>query len=89
MQSKQTVPHFYLRATVRAEALLALRAEINEESDQRVSINDLVVKAVAAAHRRVPEMNVTWSEEAVRRYRTTDVAVAVATERGSDDTGRP
>jgi pyruvate dehydrogenase E2 component (dihydrolipoamide acetyltransferase) len=67
---------------VRAESLLALHAEINEESDHRVSVNDLVVKAVGAAHARVPEMNVTWSDEAVRRYRTTDVAVAVATERG-------
>ena len=82
VQSKQTVPHFYLRGTVRADALLALRTEINEASDQRVSINDLVIKAVAAAHRRVPEMNVTWSEDAVRRYRTTDVGIAVATESG-------
>ena len=82
VESKQTVPHFYLRATVRADALLALRAEINEESAEQISINDLVVKAVAGAHRRVPEMNVTWSEDAVRRYRSVDVAVAVATERG-------
>ncbi len=80
--SKQTVPHFYLRATVRADALLALRAEINEESDEQISINDLVIKAVAGAHHRVPEMNVTWSEGSVRRYRSADVAVAVATERG-------
>jgi pyruvate dehydrogenase E2 component (dihydrolipoamide acetyltransferase) len=82
VESKQTVPHFYLRATVRADALLALRAEINEESAEQISINDLVIKAVAGAHRRVPEMNVTWSEDAVRRYRSVDVAVAVATERG-------
>jgi pyruvate dehydrogenase E2 component (dihydrolipoamide acetyltransferase) len=82
VESKQTVPHFYLRATVRAEALLALRAEINEEHDEQISINDLVIKAVAGAHRRVPEMNVTWSEDAVRRYHSVDVAIAVATERG-------
>jgi pyruvate dehydrogenase E2 component (dihydrolipoamide acetyltransferase) len=82
VESKQTVPHFYLRATVRADGLLALRAEINEESAEQISINDLVIKAVAGAHRRVPEMNVTWSEDAVRRYRSVDVAVAVATERG-------
>jgi pyruvate dehydrogenase E2 component (dihydrolipoamide acetyltransferase) len=47
-----------------------------------VSVNDLVVKAVAAAHRRMPDMNVTWTSESVRRYATVDVAVAVATERG-------
>lgn len=82
VESKQQAPHFYVRATVRADALLALRAELNEDADLRVSVNDLVVKAVAAAHRRVPEMNVTWTEDAVRRYERVDVAVAVATDRG-------
>jgi pyruvate dehydrogenase E2 component (dihydrolipoamide acetyltransferase) len=82
VESKQQAPHFYVRATVRAEALLALRAEINEDAATRVSVNDLVVKAVAAAHRRVPDMNVTWTPDAVRRYATVDVAVAVATDRG-------
>ena len=81
-ESQQQVPHFYLRATIRAEPLLALRAELNEDGESRVSVTDLLVKAVAAAHRRVPEMNVTWTAEAVRRYRTVDVAVAVATDRG-------
>lgn len=80
--SKQQAPHFYVRATVRAEVLLALRAEINEDAVSHVSINDLVVKAVAAAHRRVPEMNVTWTADAVRRYHAVDVAIAVATDRG-------
>lgn len=81
-ESKQQAPHFYLRATVRAEALLALRATLNRGDSVRISINDLVVKAVAAAHVRVPEMNVTWTEMAVRRYVDVDVAVAVATDRG-------
>jgi pyruvate dehydrogenase E2 component (dihydrolipoyllysine-residue acetyltransferase) len=81
-ESQQQVPHFYLRATVRAEALLALREEINADAPVPVSLNDLVVKAVGAAHQRVPEMNVTWTPGAVRRHRTVDVAVAVATERG-------
>lgn len=81
-ESKQQAPHFYLRATVRAEALLALRATLNRDDSVRVSINDLVVKAVAAAHVRVPEMNAIWTEDAVRRYADVDVAVAVATDRG-------
>ncbi|HET9841908.1 MAG TPA: dihydrolipoamide acetyltransferase family protein [Nocardioides sp.] len=81
-ESQQQAPHFYVRATVRAEALLALRAEINGDETIRISLNDLVVKAVGAAHERVPEMNVTWTPDAVRRYRTVDVAVAVATDRG-------
>lgn len=83
-ESQQTVPHFYLRATVRAGLLAALRAEINAGLGEgaRVSVNDLVVKAVAAAHQRVPEMNVIWTPDAVRTFATVDVAVAVATDRG-------
>jgi pyruvate dehydrogenase E2 component (dihydrolipoamide acetyltransferase) len=81
-ESKQQAPHFYLRATVRAEKLLDLRATLNKDDTLRVSLNDLVVKAVAAAHVRVPEMNVTWAEDAVRQYAAVDIAVAVATERG-------
>jgi pyruvate dehydrogenase E2 component (dihydrolipoamide acetyltransferase) len=81
-ESVQQAPHFYVRATVRVEALLALRSELNEDASFRISVNDLVVKAVAAAHARVPEMNVTWTPDAVRRYSTADVAVAVATDRG-------
>ena len=83
-ESKQTAPHFYVRATIRAARLVALRAEINAGLDggARVSLNDLVVKAVAAAHQRVPEMNVIWTPDAVRTFATVDVAVAVATDRG-------
>jgi pyruvate dehydrogenase E2 component (dihydrolipoamide acetyltransferase) len=81
-QSKQDAPHFYLRATVRADALTALRRELNEGAGVAVSLNDLVVKAAAAAHLAVPEMNVVWTDEAVRRFDSVDVSVAVATERG-------
>ena len=80
-ESKQTAPHFYVRTTVRADALVALRTEVNE-GGVRVSVNDLVVKAVAAAHRAVPEMNVVWTPDAVRTFDSVDVAVAVATDRG-------
>jgi pyruvate dehydrogenase E2 component (dihydrolipoamide acetyltransferase) len=82
VESKQTAPHFYLRATVRAERLVALRAELNDGAATRVSLNDLVVKAVAAAHARVPQMNVVWTPDAVRTFASVDVAVAVATEGG-------
>ena len=82
VESKQTAPHFYLRATVRADHLVDLRAELNDGAATRISLNDLVVKAVAAAHVRVPEMNVVWTPDAVRSFSTVDVAVAVATDRG-------
>jgi pyruvate dehydrogenase E2 component (dihydrolipoamide acetyltransferase) len=81
-ESKTTAPHFYLRATVRADRLLALRAEINAQPDVKVSVNDLVVKAVGRAHQLVPALNVTWGADAVRQWSTVDVGVAVATERG-------
>ncbi|MHB1287790.1 MAG: dihydrolipoamide acetyltransferase family protein, partial [Georgenia sp.] len=78
-ESKATVPHFYLRADCRMEALLELRRQINEVADERVSVNDLVVKAVARAFIRVPEANVRWSEEGTVHLSGIDVAVAVAT----------
>ena len=81
-ESKQQTPHFYVRATVRVEPLLALRTEVNADTSTRISINDLVVKAVAVAHQRMPDMNVAWTAEAVRRFETVDVSIAVATDRG-------
>ncbi|MFB9315587.1 dihydrolipoamide acetyltransferase family protein [Nocardioides plantarum] len=81
-QSKQTVPHFYLRRTVRVDALLAVRAQLNAVSPQKISVNDLVVRAVGVASRTVPEANVIWTDDALRRYDTVDVGVAVASERG-------
>jgi pyruvate dehydrogenase E2 component (dihydrolipoamide acetyltransferase) len=82
VESKTTAPHFYLRASLRVDRLLELRAELNEGLDVPVSLNDLIVKAVGAALVRVPEMNVTWTPDAVRQHRRVDLAVAVATERG-------
>ncbi|MEU3169215.1 dihydrolipoamide acetyltransferase family protein [Streptosporangium sp. NPDC006930] len=82
VESKQTTPHFYVRGTARAERLLAVRAQLNQPGSPKISVNDLVVKAVARAHRLVPEMNVIWTPEAVRRFTQVDVAVAVATDTG-------
>nr|WP_042178698.1 dihydrolipoamide acetyltransferase family protein [Kibdelosporangium sp. MJ126-NF4]CEL13348.1 Dihydrolipoamide acetyltransferase component of pyruvate dehydrogenase complex [Kibdelosporangium sp. MJ126-NF4]CTQ99038.1 Dihydrolipoamide acetyltransferase component of pyruvate dehydrogenase complex (EC 2.3.1.12) [Kibdelosporangium sp. MJ126-NF4] len=75
-------PCFDLRATVDVGELLALRARLNDLDGVRVSINDLLLKAAALAHTRVPEMNVVWTEDAVRSFPTTDIAVAVATDTG-------
>ncbi|HRN29458.1 MAG TPA: 2-oxo acid dehydrogenase subunit E2, partial [Terrimesophilobacter sp.] len=82
VESKSTVPHFYLVADCQADALLALRAQLNEGFDTKLSVNDLVVKAVAAAHVEVPEANATWTDEGVRRYHDVDVAIAVALDDG-------
>ncbi|MEU0156233.1 dihydrolipoamide acetyltransferase family protein [Micromonospora fulviviridis] len=80
--SKQVVPHFYVQRTVRVDRLLELREQVNAHLEQRVSVNDFVLKAVAVAHARVPEANVTWTDEAMRQYDSVDVAVAIASDRG-------
>jgi len=85
-QAKQNTPHFYLRGTCRVDELLKLRATLNDragsDGDARVSVNDLIVKAAARAHVIVPEMNVVWTKDAVRRFNAVDIAVAVATDGG-------
>ncbi|MCW2840181.1 MAG: hypothetical protein JWR55_1664 [Aeromicrobium sp.] len=81
-ESKTTVPHFYLTADLRVADLLALRTRANAAQDVRISVNDLLVKAIAAALVQVPEANVIWTTEALRRFDTVDVAVAVSTDKG-------
>ncbi len=81
-ESKTTVPHFYLSADLRVGRLLDLRSEINAGQDVRVSVTDLLVKAIAAAFQRVPEANVIWTDDALRRFDSVDVAVAVSTDKG-------
>lgn len=81
-ESKATVPHFYLVAHCRVDALLELRRQINRSDAVKVSVNDLVVKAVAAAMREVPQANAIWTDEATRRFTSVDIAVAVSVEGG-------
>lgn len=89
-ESKQTIPHFYLRADVEMDALLVLRGQINAavparngaDPAYRISVNDMVVKALACALRDVPEANVTWADGRMLRHRAVDVAVAVAIDGG-------
>lgn len=86
VRGKQETPHFYLRASCRVDRLAALRSELNadlvDRSSDRVSVNDFVIKAVALAHRDVPELNVTWTDDALRHHLTVDVGVAVAVPQG-------
>lgn len=87
VQSKQTVPHFYLTIDVDAEPLVALRERINADLAEgaaegarppKVSFNDLVIKGVAAALARVPECNAQYTDEAILVHKRIDVSVAVA-----------
>lgn len=81
-ESKRDTPHFYVRGSARVDALLTLRQQINAGQGVRVSINDLLVKAIAAAHSGVPAMNVQWNDTSVRHFSDVDIAVAVATDGG-------
>ncbi|MDF3311159.1 dihydrolipoamide acetyltransferase family protein [Rhodococcus sp. T2V] len=81
-ESKQTAPHFYVRGSARVDRLLALRKELNEAGNTKVSVNDLVIKAAAQAHTAVPAMNVMWTKDTIRTFDTVDISVAVASERG-------
>lgn len=81
-QSKQEVPHFYVKRTAVLEDLLALRAQLNELGTHRVSVNDFLIRAIAVAHTKIPEANVVWTNDAMRQFDGVDVAVAIASERG-------
>ncbi len=89
VESKQTVPHFYLTIDCELDALLALRSQINaaapmiktekgEVPAYKLSVNDLVIKAVALALRDIPEANVSWTEGGMVKHKRADVGVAVS-----------
>jgi pyruvate dehydrogenase E2 component (dihydrolipoamide acetyltransferase) len=81
-ESMTTVPHFYLTAHCRVDRLLALRAEVNEAAERKVSVNDFVLKAVAGALLDVPAANAIWGGDSILRFTGADIAVAVAVEGG-------
>ncbi len=81
-ESKTTIPHFYLNVECRMDALLALRKQINGTALRKISINDFIIKAAACALHDMPDMNVSWTEEAMHRYHNVDISVAVSTESG-------
>ena len=80
-ESKQQAPHFYLSLDCEIDALLKLRADLNARAEKegvKLSVNDLVIKAAAIALRKVPAANASYTEAAIRRYKTVDISVAVA-----------
>ncbi|MDD9740286.1 MULTISPECIES: pyruvate dehydrogenase complex dihydrolipoamide acetyltransferase [Marinovum] len=84
-EAKQQIPHFYLRRDIHLDALLSLRAEINRQLAPReikLSVNDFIIKACAAALQQVPEANAVWAGDRILRLTPSDVAVAVAIEGG-------
>jgi pyruvate dehydrogenase E2 component (dihydrolipoamide acetyltransferase) len=89
VEAKTTVPHFYLTVDIELDALLSLRAQLNAAAPLRktekgevpaykLSVNDMVIKALAMALQAVPDANVSWTESAMVRHKHSDVGVAVS-----------
>lgn len=85
VESKQTVPHFYVTVDCELDALLALRAQLNDAAPRKdggasykLSVNDMVIKAMALALRDVPDANVSWTESNMVKHKHVDVGVAVS-----------
>ena len=86
-ESKQQVPHFYLRMRVRMDEVMSVRARLNERlaaegRDVKISVNDFVIRALALGLRDVPAANVQYAGDAMHVFERVDVSVAVATDGG-------
>jgi pyruvate dehydrogenase E2 component (dihydrolipoamide acetyltransferase) len=80
-EAKQTIPHYYLTVDIQLDALLKLRSEINKSLESRgikLSVNDLLIKALAMALIEVPEANVSFAGDQMLKYSRADISVAVA-----------
>lgn len=84
LQSKTTIPHFYLHIEVDAAPMARLRAEVNAagEGGNKVSFNDLILKATAVALSKVPKVNASFAGDAVVEFSSVNLAVAVAVDDG-------
>ena len=84
LESKQSVPHFYLSIDCNLTNLMAARAELNKQGKDayKLSVNDFVIKASAMALKAYPAANVSWTDDAVLQYENSDISVAVATPNG-------
>jgi pyruvate dehydrogenase E2 component (dihydrolipoamide acetyltransferase) len=90
VEAKQTIPHFYLTADLDAGRLIAMREEANaaapkDKSGQpafKLSLNDFIIKAWAAALQRIPAANAVWAGDRILRFRNSDIGIAVALDGG-------
>jgi len=90
VEAKQTIPHFYLTADIDAGRLIAMREEANAAAPKgkdgqptfKLSLNDFIIKAWAAALQRIPAANAIWAGDRILRFRNSDIGVAVALEGG-------
>jgi pyruvate dehydrogenase E2 component (dihydrolipoamide acetyltransferase) len=83
-ESKNTIPHYYLTSEIVMDKVLKLREVLNAQGQGqfKLSVNDFVIKAAAMALKQVPEVNSQWTGQAIRRYKSVDISVAVSTPSG-------
>jgi pyruvate dehydrogenase E2 component (dihydrolipoamide acetyltransferase) len=83
VMAKQTIPHFYLSAEAEVSALIRLRTELNAaQAEVRFSLNDFLISAVGRALAEMPHLNRVWTDDGILTMSTTDVGMAVNTDRG-------
>ena len=83
VQSKQTIPHFYVSMIVEMDRGLKLTKEMSADGDLKITVNDLIIKACASALLKIPEVNSSWTGEGtVRRYSQAHIGVAVGIDEG-------
>jgi pyruvate dehydrogenase E2 component (dihydrolipoamide acetyltransferase) len=89
VEAKQTIPHFYLTADMDAGRLIAMREEANAAAPVKdgsaafkLSLNDFIIKAWAAALQRIPAANAVWAEDRILRFTHSDIGIAVAIDGG-------
>jgi pyruvate dehydrogenase E2 component (dihydrolipoamide acetyltransferase) len=82
VSSKNTAPHFYLNVDLEVDVLMDKRATLNKDTSEKISVNDLIIKCVATALKKHPEININWTDNAILQFENTDISVAVATEAG-------
>ena len=80
--TKNSVPHFYLTIESNVDKLLKLRKNINDQYNDKVSINDILVKALAIAQKNNPKTNVSWHNGKIIQYSSVDISIAVALDEG-------
>ena len=82
VSSKNTAPHFYLNVDLEVDSIMEKRSALNTDSSNKISVNDLLIKCVATALKKHPEININWSDDAILQFENADISVAVATESG-------
>lgn len=82
LESKTTIPHYYLTVNVSMNKLMKLREELNKVSKTKISVNDFIVKASALALRDVPQCNQQWHGDHIKQFTNADISIAVSTDAG-------